>query len=1751
MNKFYLKYVVKYIVFTALLLISLTSSAQDLIMQDGTFSRCAPDRFFDSGGESGNYSSNENFTITICPQTAGEVVILDFSTFSTQVGVDIMTIYDGDSTASTVIGNFSGTVSPGRVVSSDSSGCLTISFSTNGFGNTLGWEATIECAEQCQTITTSIDSTVPAINIVTNQIEILPTETVSFVGSALFSNTGANATYLWDFGTGGTATTLNTSHQFNTSGTYNVTFTVSDDNPLGCSETVTVVVFVADSIVTINNAAFPESFFLPNELIENVLVTGGCSAVDNFQSQVFGGPADLTTKSYGYFTRGGTDFPFESGIVIGSGFVSTGGNTITNAGGETGATTGTTANDVDLETALGITNTQDATFIKFNFTPTTDNLSFRYLMASEEYDGGTECQFADGFAFLLREVGTTTYTNLAVLPNGTPVNVTNINNSGGCAANTGFFAGYNIGDTNFGGRTDVLTATATVIPNTTYEIKLVVADQGDNQWDTSIFIEAGSFNLGGDLGEDITLANGTAPCGVLEDVTLDTQAPDATHTWFFNGVPIAGAGTGSTLTVTEAGTYSVDVEFAPGCSTSDSIIVEFRNSPELIAPAIDLSGCSATGTAEFNLEQNTPIVFGAQDDTEFEITYHTSPADQASGNNPITTNINNYPATDGEIIYIRIDDIATGNCAVTDDFILNVFASVTAEDVTYQLCDNADDGDDTNGEVEFNLPTIDIQVLGTQDPTQFTVSYHISPTDADMGLNSLSALYTNTTANMQNIYARVQNNNNIDCYNTSIITLQVDEVPIANTVPNQLICDDNNDGFWDFDLNALRATVLGTQDAMQFEVSFHLEEIEAIISSTTNPLPDTFTNLVAYDEDTIWVRIQNVNNTDCYVTSSFIIDVFDQPTATTYTYQLCDDNADGDDTNGFVDFSLTPADIDSFILNGQDPMQFTVTYHLNQIDADNDQGAITNIYTDDRQIIARVENNENPDDCYETVEVNLQVNALPVITDMVELLQCDNDTDGISDFNLTESEVLISTNFANETFTYHMNATDAANGASAIINPTVYTNTDSSSNPDILFVRVENDDFCFRVAQLDLFVSATQIPANIEILYEECDVVDGIDADITNGITTFDFSDAEAQIRAQAALPVGQNLTFTYYETETDALAEVNAIPDISNHRNDASPFEQEIYVRVDSDVDNACVGLGIHVRLRTINPTPRTDTESVDIIRCDDVTIGNLSEEFDLTQNEAFIFDGIPNLTATYFLDFNDALNNVTANEITTPGSYNNSNPTETIYVRVLDTSTGCFAIVDFDITVNPLPVITANISPIEECENNTDGFFTFNLTQRRDEILNGQDPTLFNVTYHTTQLGADNSDLTEIPDPSAFVNTVMDSQEIFYAITNISTPNDVLCSNTGSFFVEVLEGAQANSDGEPLDFELCDDNIIGDGVAQFDFSLIRDEVLDGQDPADYTITYHLSENAAINYNPLTDTDQLPNLYENIMGMNPQTVWVRVSNNISPNICFDVEPVTLIVNPLPIFDLDDEYILCLSSNNEAVVDVPLVLDTGLSDANHSFEWSLDGNLLPGQTSSSLTPTQGGIYEVVVTDISTSTITMCAFSDATEVIESGIPDTFDVEVTSQAFTGNNMIIATATGNSTYEYSLDNGPWELVGEFEDVNGGNHVVAARDILGCGIVYRNVTVIDFPKFFTPNGDGNNDTWNIEGIVTQPSAKIYIFDRYGKLLKQLSPTNPGWDGTYQGNNMPSDDYWFRLEYIEPTNNEMRTFSSHFSLKR
>ena len=71
------------------------------------------------------------------------------------------------------------------------------------------------------------------------------------------------------------------------------------------------------------------------------------------------------------------------------------------------------------------------------------------------------------------------------------------------------------------------------------------------------------------------------------------------------------------------------------------------------------------------------------------------------------------------------------------------------------------------------------------------------------------------------------------------------------------------------------------------------------------------------------------------------------------------------------------------------------------------------------------------------------------------------------------------------------------------------------------------------------------------------------------------------------------------------------------------------------------------------------------------------------------------------------------------------------------------------------------------------------------------------------------------------------------------------------------------------------------------------------------------------------------------------------------------------------------------------------------------------------------------------------------------------------------------------------------------------------------------------------------------MSALSGQLASKIYIFDRYGKLIKQISPAGEGWDGTYNGQEMPTTDYWFLMEYNDFNTGEPRQLRSHFTLKR
>jgi gliding motility-associated-like protein len=153
-------------------------------------------------------------------------------------------------------------------------------------------------------------------------------------------------------------------------------------------------------------------------------------------------------------------------------------------------------------------------------------------------------------------------------------------------------------------------------------------------------------------------------------------------------------------------------------------------------------------------------------------------------------------------------------------------------------------------------------------------------------------------------------------------------------------------------------------------------------------------------------------------------------------------------------------------------------------------------------------------------------------------------------------------------------------------------------------------------------------------------------------------------------------------------------------------------------------------------------------------------------------------------------------------------------------------------------------------------------------------------------------------------------------------------------------------------------------------------------------------------------------------------------------------------------------------------------------------------------------------------------------------------------VVTNYFEDNQVITVLATDSGNYLYQLDYGPLQQSNVFQNVSAGTHIIKVVDANGCSNpLTRDVLVVNYPKFFTPNDDTYNDTWNISGLQEQKDAKIFIFDRYGKLIKQISPSGQGWDGTYNGAPLPSDDYWFLVEFTE--NFQSKEFKAHFSLKR
>ncbi|WP_055448913.1 T9SS type B sorting domain-containing protein [Lacinutrix mariniflava] len=511
--------------------------------------------------------------------------------------------------------------------------------------------------------------------------------------------------------------------------------------------------------------------------------------------------------------------------------------------------------------------------------------------------------------------------------------------------------------------------------------------------------------------------------------------------------------------------------------------------------------------------------------------------------------------------------------------------------------------------------------------------------------------------------------------------------------------------------------------------------------------------------------------------------------------------------------------------------------------------------------------------------------------------------------------------------------------------------------------------------------------------------------------------------------------------------------------------------------------------------------TQQIDIIQN-----GNNTSNLTLCIGDTYTLttEFIPGATYSWSQDGNPLSEASNELEISTPGDYH----------VLIETNTNCGdqngqAIVNY--TSGP----DAYDASLIQCGSSD--FSTFNLNQANEE-LTGSIPGL-STQFFLTQIDADNN--TNPLNASSYTN-ISNPQDIYVQVidTNIN------CFNTSTLSIGISTSQVENYNAP----EVCDEIDSPDGINTFNLDDFSPLILNGL--PGFSIKYFGSYNDA-----LLEQNELPSIYNNITPYT-ETIYSRIENG---NICYGINEVLLTINPLPKIGVDETILYCINDSS-----LSIVLDPGLVDpntSNYTFYWNT------AESTQTIAINSIGIYTVTVTN----NITNC-YNTKTFNVESSNIATIEEIIISDGQTQNNSITILTSGEGNYEYAIENEdaistPFQTSNTFTNLKAGVYKVSIRDIKNdCGIIEKEVSLIGFPSYFTPNGDGKHDTWHFYGASRkfQSNAKVFIYDRFGKLITQIKPNGPGWDGTLNGTPLPQSDYWFSV-----TLQDGRQFKNHFTLKR
>lgn len=333
-----------------------------------------------------------------------------------------------------------------------------------------------------------------------------------------------------------------------------------------------------------------------------------------------------------------------------------------------------------------------------------------------------------------------------------------------------------------------------------------------------------------------------------------------------------------------------------------------------------------------------------------------------------------------------------------------------------------------------------------------------------------------------------------------------------------------------------------------------------------------------------------------------------------------------------------------------------------------------------------------------------------------------------------------------------------------------------------------------------------------------------------------------------------------------------------------------------------------------------------------------------------------------------------------------------------------------------------------------------------------------------------------------------------------------------------------------------VCDDDNNG-FVSSINLTQNEIEIANLENATDYAFTYYT--NAALT-NQITDSTSFENT---IIDM--QTIYVSMTHRTFIG-CNETTSFDVIINKIPEFEVSDNLYTCIN--------LPLEIKTFNvvnPQGNYTYSWT-DTNAIEVSNTDTLNTTISGDYTITATNTSFSGFT-CTTTNTVSLYPTEPATITDVIINEYWRDDNFSIDIKVTGIGIYEYALNDidGPYQEDSYFINISPGVHEIFVRETHGCGMVSRVIEIFGFSNYFSPNNDGINDIWKVQGITFNALAKIYIFDRYGKLMTKFFPyQNQGWNGLYKSTPAPEADYWFTAEMVDYKGKSI-TRRGHFSLIR